>query len=159
MARVEVRGPGPGVDKSTRQGKGRRRSRWKLKVGVKQEGVPGGIQAPLEPLSTLFFPGNRGADVEVRVGPREGLYSLSPPGGCRVRESGPAKPAQEPLPGSPGPRLQPQMPPPRTGKRSPGEGEEGPPVFLGRGPRWRLQSSEEAECQGGEVPVGSKDGV
>lgn len=61
----------------------------------------------------------------------EWAYSLSLPGGCRVRESGPAKPAQEPLPGSPGPRLQPQRAPPRTGKRSLGEGDEGPPVSPG----------------------------
>lgn len=70
---MEVRGPSPGVDESTRLGKGRRRSRWKLKVGVKQEGVPGGIPAPLEPLSTLSFPGNREADVEAGLGPRAGL--------------------------------------------------------------------------------------
>lgn len=68
-----MRGPGPGVDESTRLGKGRRRSRWKLKVGVKQEGVPGGIPAHLEPLSTLSIPGNREADVEPGVGPRVGL--------------------------------------------------------------------------------------
>lgn len=62
-----------GVDKSARLGKGRRRSRWKLKVGVRQEGVPGGIPAPLEPLSTLSFPGNREADVEAGLGLRAGL--------------------------------------------------------------------------------------
>lgn len=73
VAGVEVWGPDPEVDKSARQGKGRRRSRWKLKVGVKQEGVPGGIPVLLEPLSTLSFPGNREADVEAGVGPRAGL--------------------------------------------------------------------------------------
>lgn len=41
-------------------------------MDVKQEGVPGGIPAPLEPLSTLSS-GNREADVEAGVGPRVGL--------------------------------------------------------------------------------------